>query len=194
MVTKFNHEAAKYFKRYGEEYCGFYVHENPPGGQHHVHLGIHLPKKMAPKFKVWVRGFWGRSLCTTITPTLLHIRVRHRKTIGYRLIRQWALFSYLGKGVAPDTGYKDIHGEFEPLSSIFKLRRHKPQGIISCRKRIGVTQNIGAAAREKAGFRSAFEMGEENRLFDTTELDLFEKEQNDIFVEQSPQINIGPKI
>jgi len=164
-IWKLLHRVRKWFARRGQEAFFVFVHENSARHGFHTHLLLHVGSDVLPKFMKWfpkaVECLWGSPL----PDNLLHIRHRHQRNFSHQIMLQWIWVRYLLKGIKPELGLVNpITGEVKPAREVLRLRP-RPGGLVLCRKRAGVSSNIGRRARDKAGYRSLFDQGQDDLLF-----------------------------
>lgn len=136
-----------------------YSHECSKKLGFHTHILAGIPLEIRREFKVWA---WNRiEALAKIKPppkTALDIDSPPSDLIG----RQWRRFQYLCKGLDPNAkvriaGYKRCM----PLHYLLECPYESP-GRIECKKRVGASGNLSAAARAKVGFKSK----SEEKIFD----------------------------
>ncbi|HLO77407.1 MAG TPA: hypothetical protein VK196_13205 [Magnetospirillum sp.] len=168
------HRLQKWFRRRNADAFYVYVHENSRDKGFHTHLLLHAGAWW-PELKAWlpeaVSRLWGGPL----PKGMLHIKHRNQAKLEHRIALQWIWVRYLLKGVAsslavvcPDSG------EIKPVHQVLRLRL-RAGGEVRCRKRVGVSSNIGRSARERSGYVSLFAAGQDDRLFSGDEFRRFEE-------------------
>jgi hypothetical protein len=93
---------------------------------------------------------------------------------------QWIWFRYIAKCCNPGlwTPHPET-GEREAVTEIFQLKKLR-SGRVECRKRAGMSENIQIKARNSAEFVSAFDAGDNGRLYTGWELDDYEREREQL--------------
>lgn len=172
LVWKLLHRVRKWFARRGLEAFYVYVHENSQKHGFHTHLLLHVGGDVWPQFRKWfpkaVEYLWGHPL----PDRLLHIGHRRQRNFSHQVMLQWIWVRYLLKGIEPELGLvSPINGEVKSACEVLRLRP-RPGGLVLCRKRAGVSSNIGRRVRDKAGYLSLFAQGQDDRLFDGDEFRL----------------------
>lgn len=138
---RFTDLLTKCLARHGSRTSWLWVHENGHGKGGHCHLLAHVPPQLVAVVTSRQRGWLRR-----ITGQPYRARVIHSKPIGGRLgieagnpdlhaINLDAALAYVLKGASLDAGRR------------FGLERLEPGGCI-IGKRCGISQNIGAKARD----------------------------------------------
>jgi hypothetical protein len=165
LMSLLFHRMRKWFHRRQQDALYIYVHENSPRHGFHTHVLLHVPGDLWGDFKAWFKGavecLWGCPL----PDKMLNVGHRRQRDFSHQVMLQWIWVRYLLKGIWPGLGLVSVdNGEVRPVHEVLRLRP-RPGGLVLCRKRSGVSSNIGHRARDKAGYLSLFALGQDDRLF-----------------------------
>lgn len=136
--------ARDWLRLQGGGFAFVWVREGGLAKGEHVHILLHLPPDLAPEFRRRVRGWlqccgarWRRGVMYSrpVGRSLRHAMGGHVYSEAYA-DHLAAGVGYIVKGATAETGAR------------LGLRRLEPGGVI-VGKRSGVSQNLGAGAREK---------------------------------------------
>jgi hypothetical protein len=199
LLPLFNHEASKWLSvgassrprkrasarswEEGSKHIWIYVHEHGRDQGFHTHELMHIPRTKATAFAEWARRCIGRLAGGgSATETAVYITpVTKRRGFqpydgGNKLAavsRHWAWFRYLTKTLHPDHRER-VPGSFIEASARNIFHPDEPfveTEPVSCEKIAGCSENIGKAAQRKAGFKSRFDAGDWQALYEGFELD-----------------------
>lgn len=136
-----------------------YSHECSKKLGFHTHILAGIPLEIRREFKGWARNRI-EALAKIKQPPkeVLDIDSPPSDLIG----RQWRRFQYLCKGLDPNAKVR-IAG-YQRCVRLYDLLEcpYESPGRIECKKRVGTSGNLSAAARAKAGFKSK----SEEKMFD----------------------------
>lgn len=136
-----------------------WVYSNECSGRigFHTHLLTAIPNELRPEFREWVKtrlkklsqaGSLMKGVHKIVAPPSHPIR------------RQWIFFQYICKGLDPAAKVKASVGDEEmvALADLIRFEYESP-GVITCKNREGMSQNIEETARRKCGFQSLLDDG-----------------------------------
>lgn len=137
-----------------------YTHECSPQVGLHTHFLCAVPDELLVAFRAWIKGRVG-TITLTNPPSKRAVRVVAPPSDP--LGRQWRMFQYICKSVAPYAIIKSPdHAETEEgsvfVADLIQFGYENP-GEIKCKNREGTSANIGASARKDVGFTSLLEQG-----------------------------------
>lgn len=175
LVWLLFHRLQKWFRRRQMEAFYIYIHENSRERGFHSHILLHAGEAAADLRK-WLPGAVARLWGDPLPGEMLHIKHRRQRKLSHRITLQWIWVRYVLKGVWPRLGIVDVDkGVVKPVHELLGLRP-RPGGLVLCRKRTGVSSNIGRRARDKAGYASLFSRGLDDRLFSGDEFRIRDEE------------------
>lgn len=167
------HRLQKWCRRRGMEAFYIYVHENSRDRGFHTHLLLHIGGWW-PALKTWLPRAVSRLWGSFMPKGMLHIKHRNQNKLEHQVALQWIWVRYLLKGVTPALGVRSPdRRHIKPLHKVLGLRL-RPGGDVHCRKRVGVSSNIGRRVRDKVGYVSLFAAGKDDRLYSGDELRSFD--------------------
>ena len=184
-LSKFTNELSKWIgrqnlmdlgdpKRGSWNTCVFiYSHENSRNNGFHTHLLTHVPLEVKDAFNGWAQQRLSKLMPGPVQPELLHISHTYGRGDWKALGGQKRLVTYVLKGTDPMPFDKDSGQKLVDVLDIPKKWR-RPAGRITTDKRVGLSRNISASARLKAGFESCFDKGQDARIYSGDELEEFE--------------------
>ena len=185
VLPKFTNEMAKWIKRQkltclwdskrkSWNSCLFlYSHEQSRDKGFHTHLVTHIPVEVKDAFNGWAQQRLSKLMPGPVQPELLHISHTYGRGDWKALGGQKRLVTYVLKGTDPMPFDKDSGQKLVDVLDIPKKWR-RPAGRITTDKRVGLSRNISASARLKAGFESCFDKGQDARIYSGDELEEFE--------------------
>ncbi len=142
---KYNNKAEKGVKHIHELYW-IYTHENSEKGGFHTHIIAGIPMELRKEFRAWVRD--RVAALSKIKPAcsgVVDIKCPPSNPIG----RQWRAFQYLCKGLDPSATVEiPRHEDPVYLSGLIEPYYEAP-GQITCKNRMGLSNNLKATARHK---------------------------------------------
>ena len=151
-----------------------YSHEHSLNKGFHTHLLTHVPLEVKDAFYEWAQQRLSSLMPGPTHPELLHISHSYGRSDWKAVGGQKRLVTYVLKGTDPTLYDKDTGRKLVDVLDIpYKWRR--PAGRITTEKRVGLSHNISATARKKAGFQSCFDKGQDDRIYSGDELEEFEK-------------------
>jgi hypothetical protein len=124
-----------------------YAHERSRDEGFHTHLLTLWPYIDRAGLNAWVKRYFAKRSRLPYDPAA--VDVRHKK--DNNVARHWAWFGYITKGAYPEFVCRGLE-----LGDIMRWH-HEYQGVVGCRKRVGVSRNIDRTARQRAEFRSNFQ-------------------------------------
>ena len=140
-----------------DQLAWLYVHENGRIHGFHTHLMLAIPNDLRLAFRDWLESRLS-DVCRldSIPEEAWHVTAPPSDPIG----RQWTYFQYLIKGMDENEALPARVGwnSHIPVSRLIKFGLENP-GDVRCRKKCGVSNLIGAKARQRAGFRSLLDLG-----------------------------------
>lgn len=157
------HRFQKWKRRRQAEAYYLFVHENSPERGLHTHILLHSGDDW-DALKVWLPEAVGCLWGAPLPPNALCIKRRRQSKLDHRVMLQWIWVRYLLKGLWPGLQLRASDGQFRPAHEVLGIRPRNG-GLVLCRKRAGVSSNIGRKAREKAGYLSPFQRGEDANLY-----------------------------
>lgn len=141
----------------GHRFVWLYVHEVGRNHGFHTHLLTAIPDELRQDFRKWMAmRMFGLSRSGPVPKEAYEIVAPPSDRIG----RQWRYFQYLCKGIGGGEELASSVGT-EPgvkAESLIWVRGGRPADI-RCRKRCGVSNNIGAQARKNDQYESLLERG-----------------------------------
>ena len=165
LLWLFFHRLRKWFKRKKLEAFYVYVHENSPRNGFHTHILLHVDSAVIDSFKVWLPRAVALLYGSPLPNKMLHIVYRRQRNFSHQVTLQWIWVRYLLKGILPGLEVEDVEtGTMKSVQKALRIRP-RPGGIVLCRKRVGVSSNIGKKASRKAGYKSMFLRGYDDRLY-----------------------------
>ncbi len=140
-----------------DQLAWLYVHENGRIHGFHTHLMLAIPNDLRLAFRDWMESRLS-DVCRldSMSDEAWHVTAPPSDPIG----RQWTYFQYLIKGI-DENGVLPARVGWNshiPVSRLIKFGLENP-GDVRCRKKCGVSNLIGAKARQTAGFRSLLDQG-----------------------------------
>lgn len=174
LVWLLFHRLRKWFHRRQMEAFYIYIHENSRERGFHTHVLLHADEA-GVDLRKWLPGAVERLWGGPLPGNMLHIKNRRQRKLSHRIALQSIWLRYVLKGVWPGLGIVDVEkGMVKPVHEVLGLRP-RPGGLVLCRKRVGVSSNIGRRARDKAGYASLFSRGVDDRLFAGDEFRMHEE-------------------
>jgi hypothetical protein len=187
LLTSFNHEARKWLavggfdeetRRCsarallgGSRHVYAYVHEYAREQGFHTHQLMVVPPEKAERFGSWanacLRRLSGRSLDERATCFKFH----KPKNEADAVARCWSWFRYATKGLSETLEIADDEGGWRSARDIFKPYPAVNGDPVSCHQIAGGAHAIWTKAQRIAGFRSRFDTGDWERLYDGHELE-----------------------
>lgn len=199
VLSKFNHEAAKWFRVEGSGrrrkgtgtqtwggrslFVNAFIHENTTGRGFHTHQLFHAPDGKAKPFADWatMRLAELAGLVMPVTAALYFTPSTQRDGFSphakrfkaNELERCWAYFRYLIKNIDPDLT-KQVNGQSNLQRVIFRTDvAHTEPPPVCCTRLFGCSENISVGEQKAAGFVSKFESGNWEELYNGSELNEF---------------------
>ena len=141
----------------GQRFVWLYVHEVGRRHGFHTHILTAIPDELRGEFRAWMAARMAKLSRTGSVPKgAFHIDAPPSDKIG----RQWRWLQYFSKGLGTAEEVMASVGE-EPsvkAASLIWIQAGRP-GNIKCRKRCGVSNNIGRQARQRSHYESLLERG-----------------------------------
>ncbi len=141
----------------GHRFVWIYVHEVGRRHGFHTHLLTAIPNELRQEFREWMANRMAKLSRTGSAPKEAYgITAPPSDRIG----RQWRYFQYLCKGIGCGEEVASAVGT-EPsvqAASLIRVPGGRPADV-RCRKRCGVSNNIGAQARKNDQHESLLERG-----------------------------------
>lgn len=157
------HRVIKTLRQWHKDHTGrdqlawLYVHENGRIHGFHTHLMLAIPNDLRLAFRDWLVSRLS-NVCRldSMEEEAWHVTAPPSDPIG----RQWTYFQYLMKGMDENQALPARVGwnSHIPVSRLIKFGLENP-GDVRCRKKCGISNLIGAKARQRAGFRSLLDQG-----------------------------------
>jgi hypothetical protein len=157
------HRVIKALRQWYKDHTGrdqlawLYVHENGRIHGFHTHLMLAIPNDLRLPFRDWLESRLS-DVCRldSMPEEAWHVTAPPSDPIG----RQWTYFQYFIKGIDESEVLPARVGwnSHIPVSRLIKFGLENP-GDVRCRKKCGVSNLIGAKARQTAGFRSLLDKG-----------------------------------
>jgi hypothetical protein len=157
------HRVIKALRQWHKDHTGrdqlawLYVHENGRIHGFHTHLMLAIPNDLRLAFRDWLESRLS-DVCRldSMPKEAWHVTAPPSDPIG----RQWTYFQYLIKGMDENEALPARVGwnSHIPVSRLIKFGLENP-GDVRCRKKCGVSNLIGAKARQRAGFHSLLDQG-----------------------------------
>lgn len=163
-LVRWTGELRKWCAARGYRCCYVYAHERSRRHGLHTHLLTSIPYRNRAQFMQWSVAYLARmSGLERLSKSA--ICVRHRREDDTE--RQWLWFNYIMKGGDYSIGVRDASDRrlIHALGDLTTCR-HRPGGIVRCRRRVGVSRNLDIEARRSFGsdgFRSLFDEGVSDR-------------------------------
>ena len=162
------HRVIKALRQWYRDHTGrdqlawIYVHENGRIHGFHTHLMLAIPNDLRLAFRDWLESRLS-DVCRldSMPEEAWHVTAPPSDPIG----RQWTYFQYLIKGIDENQALPARVGwnSHIPVSRLIKFGLENP-GDVGCRKKCGVSNLIGAKARQRAGFSSLLDQGVPKRV------------------------------
>lgn len=165
------HRLQKWKRRRKAEAFYVFVHENSPERGLHTHILLHSGDDW-PALKVWLPEAIGCLWGAPLPPAALCIKRRRQAELAHRVLLQWIWIRYLLKGIWPGLLLRSNDGQLRPVHEILGLRPRNG-GLVLCRKRAGVSSNIGRKARKEAGYVSPLQKGDDASLYSGDEFQVY---------------------
>lgn len=166
------HRFQKWKRRRQAEAYFVFVHENSPERGLHTHILLHSGDDWTA-LKGWLPDAIGCLWGAPLPPTALCIKRRRQVKLEHRVLLQWVWVRYILKGIHTGMQLRStVDGQLRPAYQVLGLRPRNG-GLVLCRKRAGVSSNIGRKAREKAGYLSPFQKGEDASLYSGAEFQVY---------------------
>lgn len=170
-LWSFFHRLQKWKRRRQTDAYYVFVHENGPERGLHTHILLHAGDDWTA-LKGWLPEAVGCLWGTPLPPKALHTKRRRQPELAYQVLLQWTWVRYLLKGVWPGLQLRTSDGQLRPIYEILRLRPRNG-GQVLCRKRAGVSSNIGRKARQKAEYQSPFQLGDDASLYSGAEFQIY---------------------
>ena len=150
-------EWCKYRMPKGHRFVWLYVHEIGRRHGFHTHILTAIPDELRGEFRAWVAARMAKLSRTGIVAKgAFNIVAPPSDKIG----RQWRWLQYFSKGLGTAEEVTASVGE-EPsvkAASLIWAQAGRP-GNIQCRKRCGVSNNLGRQTRQRSHYESLLERG-----------------------------------
>jgi len=116
-----------------------------------------IPYEARPDFRKWVKA---RLTKLSRSAALVKGAYKIVAPPSDPIKRQWIYFQYICKGLDPSAKVKASVGDEEivALADLVQFEYENP-GLMNCKNREGVSQNIEQTARNECGFRSLLDHG-----------------------------------
>jgi hypothetical protein len=200
ILSKFNHEAAKWFQVEGSGrrrkgtgaqtwggrslYIWAFIAENTNERGLHVHQIFHAPDGKAKAFAEWATKRLAElaglaapvtdAVCFTPTTKRDGFSPHAPRFKSNELERCWAYFRYLIKNIDPDLT-KQVNGQSNLQRVIFRADvAHTEPPPVYCARLFGCSENTSIGEQRAAGFVSKFESGNWEELYNGSELNEFQ--------------------
>lgn len=141
----------------GRPFVWLYVHEVGRKHGFHTHLLTAIPDELRQEFRDWMASRMSKLSRTGAVPKGTYKIVAPPSD---KIVRQWWYFRYFCKGIGGSEEVASSIGT-EPgikAASLIGVPGGRPADV-RCRKRCGVSNNIGAQARKNARHESLLERG-----------------------------------
>ena len=153
-----------------------YIYVLERGWKHglHVHELCVVPPELQADFRLFLTNWWETKACMAIPQNAVNVKFAHSTNARRQYEKQEFWFRYLIKTMNPDLGVRDKCGIYRPMVAVMKplwRRGMKPEILpIGCPQLYGIAMSLNKAEQQKVGFRSKFDAGRLDELYDGSEV------------------------
>ncbi len=153
-----------------------YIYTLERGYRHglHFHELCVVPPELQAHFRLFVRNWWEMKACMAISENAVNVKFAHSSRPNRQYERQQFWFRYIIKTMNPDLAVRKCDGSLLSMVDVMKpLWRwgRKPEILpIACPQLYGIGRNLDQAAQKRTGFRSKFDAGRFDEIYDGSEV------------------------
>jgi len=148
-----------------------YVHENGTKNGFHTHLLCTLPRALAKEFAVWSMKTLSRLARHRGDGQTIRVVTAKGRSAEMNVERSWWWYRYVMKQLGEDVGWGPVHEAPTPMREVLGVWPKRIGLPVGCAQLTGVSQDIGQAVQDEAGFVSRLERGERADIYRGLELD-----------------------
>lgn len=153
-----------------------YIYVLERGWQHglHVHELCVVPPQLQAEFRLFLTNWWQMQACLAIPKNAVNVKFAHSTNPRRQYERQQFWFRYLIKTMNPHLAVRDNRGVYRSMVDIMKPLwrwRMKPEILpVGCAQLYGISRSLDKAEQKRVGFRSKFDAGLFEELYDGSEV------------------------